>query len=79
MNLKIRTANNNDFQRIVDLFKQLWPGKPLNVDKLRAIFQQMGNCDRYELLCAENDGQLVGCASLAILESFWQEELTISA
>ncbi len=71
----IRKAGKEDFDRIIDLFMQLWPGKSLNSDKLLNVFQRMKASDDYELLCAVKDDQLVGFASLAVLQNFWQEGL----
>lgn len=73
MNATVRKAEKEDFDHIPELFRQLWPGKSLNRDRLLSVFQSMMTSDNYELLCAEKDQRLVGFASLAVLQNFWQE------
>jgi ribosomal protein S18 acetylase RimI-like enzyme len=69
----VRAANKEDFVSVSGLFKQLWPGKGLNDGRLSAVFENMLESDGFELLCAERDGRVLGFASLAILQNFWQE------
>lgn len=75
MNTIIRKATTEDFIEVTGLFRQLWPEKTMDRNKLSAVFQHMTKSDGYELLCAEKDGRIAGFASLAILRNFWQEGL----
>ena len=77
MTLAIRKCGKEDIHQVVELFKQLWPGKNLNRDRLSSVFENMAASDNYEVLCAEKNGSVVGFASTAILHNFWQEGLIL--
>ncbi len=74
MSVRVREATPVDFERIVELFHQLWQGKTLDCKRLLAAFNQMKSLpDVYSLLCAEDGGKVVGFCSTATLQNFWQE------
>lgn len=73
MDVRVRDATLADFERIVELFWQLWPGKALDRKKLLIVFNQKKTSDVYGMLCAEDDGKVVGFCSTATLQNFWQE------
>jgi GNAT superfamily N-acetyltransferase len=73
MSVRIRIAVPADFERLVDLLRQLWPGKELDRKRLLAVFNQMMFSDVYRMVCAENGGTVIGFCSTAILDNFWQE------
>ncbi|OGW42406.1 MAG: hypothetical protein A2010_13950 [Nitrospirae bacterium GWD2_57_9] len=75
MHITVRKVNRSDFAEITELLKQLWPGKCLDRDKLSTVFDQMIEADEYDLVCAEKGQEIVGFASLAVLQNFWQEGL----
>ncbi|TAL27360.1 MAG: GNAT family N-acetyltransferase [Nitrospirae bacterium] len=73
MNILIRKARNDDFNNIVELFKQLWPDKKSNPKRLLTAFTSMILSENYELLCAEKDGVVIGFCSLLLSHNFWVE------
>lgn len=70
MDFKIRNANINDFSGTLRLFKQLWPDKDFNHDKLREIYEKSLHSDKYEILCAEISEKIVGVCSFVFLDNF---------
>lgn len=70
---RIRRAMPADFEEVLALFRQLWPGKVLNKERQRAVYTVMLESAGYELLCAEMEGAIIGFASLSIQHNFWQE------
>ena len=77
MNTLIRNARRKDFDAVVSLLTQLWPGKSVNPKNLVRTLDRMVFSDNTELLCAERDGRIVGFASLATLSNLWQEGLIL--
>jgi len=73
MSVRVREAIPADFERIIELFRQLWPGKELDHARLLAVFSHMKSSDIYTLLCAEEAGKVIGFCSTAILQNLWQE------
>jgi len=39
MEIKIRKATGNDFEKVYPLFEQLWPNKELDKNALRIVFK----------------------------------------
>jgi len=57
----VRNAEVRDFEEIVELLKQLWPEKKINVRKVKKIFlEQSAKKDSYSTLVAEAKGKIVG-------------------
>jgi GNAT superfamily N-acetyltransferase len=73
LKIKIRKSSIEDFDRIVELFYQLWPGKQINKEELIKIFKKKMNLDNYFLLSAEYLNEVIGFSSLVKLDNFWQE------
>ncbi len=69
----IRPATLPDFEAVYPLFGQLWPGKPLDRDALRAVFARAAASDTDALLCLEAEGRVVGFCAYAIVNNLWQE------
>src|SRR3989338_8734333 len=70
---KIRTAETKDFDDIFLLLQQLWPGKKLHEQNLRAVFASGIGAQNYEYFCAESNGNVIGFCSLVIKNSLWYE------
>ncbi len=77
MNALIRNTRREDFEAVVSLLAQLWPGKTVNPKNLARTLDRMVFSDNTELLCAERDGKVVAFASLATLSNLWQEGLVL--
>lgn len=71
--IEIRPCRPEDFAGVVELLRQLWPGKPLDVAALRLIYDSALNSDRQTYLCARNGGKVAGFGSLAIKANLWNE------
>ncbi len=73
MGIIVRDSRKEDFGDILALFHQLWPGKELHPEDLKAVFYRglTSGTDRY--FCAEEDGRVIGFCSYAVMNNFWQE------
>ena len=72
MDIKIRKATENDFEKVYPLFEQLWPNKELDEDALRIVFNRGVNSDTDELLCLDYLNELIGFCAYAIVNNLWQ-------
>jgi GNAT superfamily N-acetyltransferase len=61
MDIKIRKATENDFNKVYPLFEQLWPNKELDKDALKIVFNR-----------GVNSGELIGFCAYAIVNNLWQ-------
>lgn len=73
MNVSVRDAAPRDFERTIELFQQLWPGKTLDRKRLYTVYHQILSSDVYRMVCAEEAGRVIGFCATAILPNFWQE------
>jgi GNAT superfamily N-acetyltransferase len=71
--IQIRACQAEDFEGVVALLRQLWPGKPLELDSLRSVYDRALTSDRQVYLCAVLDQQVVGFGSLTIKSNLWNE------
>jgi hypothetical protein len=72
MNLIIRPANLDDFDDILLLFQQLWPGKELHAHDLLTVYSR-GLCSNSdEFICADLNNKVLGFCSYTIVNNFWQ-------
>ena len=72
---QIRKCANADFQQVATLLVQLWPKKAQNISKLRAVYDRAMISTTQRYICAVENGEIVGFASLSIKNSLWQEAL----
>lgn len=72
MDIKIRKATENDFEKVYPLFEQLWPNKELDKNALRVVFNRGVNSNTDELLCLDYSNELIGFCSYAIVNNLWQ-------
>lgn len=70
--VQIRECKAEDFDNVVALLCQLWPGKQLDSASLRRVYDRALASDRQVYLCAELD-RVVGFGSLAIKSNLWSE------
>lgn len=68
---RIRKCTAADFENVVALLGQLWPGTPLDLGALRSTFERSlaSSCQLY--LCAESGQKLVGFGSLIMKSTLW--------
>jgi glucosamine-phosphate N-acetyltransferase len=71
----IRETELSDFEKIIELLRQLWPDKELNRNALLKVFSNSIRSHDNVHLCAEIDGNVMGFCSLAIRESLRVEGL----
>lgn len=73
MDMRIREAATEDFERVYPLFEQLWPNKELNRDELNKVFSRGTVSETDVLLCLELDNKIIGFCAYAIVNNLWQE------
>lgn len=73
MMIQIRKCRTDDFDSVVALLRQLWPGKPLDLASLRSTYDRSLAYERQIYLCAVCDQQTVGFGSLTIKSNLWNE------
>ena len=73
MNYIIRKASEEDFSSVFPLFKQLWPGKPLDEKALNLVFKRGILSTSDELFCAAIRGEIIGFCAYAVVNNLWQE------
>ncbi len=71
--IQIRKCMAEDFDGVVALLRQLWPGKPLDLVSLRSTYDRSLASERQVYLCAVCDKQVVGFGSLTIKSNLWSE------
>lgn len=69
----IDTVIKEDFPEILPLFKQLWPNKEINTEKLRIVFERGIDSIQDDLFCIKIDNKIIGFAAYAIVNNLWQE------
>ena len=72
MDIRIRKATENDFDKVYPLFEQLWPTKELDKDALRIVFNRGVISTTDELLCLDYSNELIGFCAYAIVNNLWQ-------
>jgi len=72
MDITIRKAVENDFDKVYPLFEQLWPDKELDKNALRIVFNRGVNSNSDELLCLDYSDKLIGFCAYAIVNNLWQ-------
>jgi len=73
MQPQIRPAKQADFDQVFRLFKQLWPNKELDAKAQLEVFGRSLASATDLLVCMEDQHQIIGFASMLILNNFWQE------
>jgi len=71
--VEIRGCTIDDFDAIVPLLQQLWPGKPLHRESLRRVVERALGSESQCYLCAVEDGRVVGFGSMTFMNSLWVE------
>ena len=71
--IQIRECGAEDFDGIIVLLRQLWPGKVIDLVSLRCVYDRALTSDQQVYLCAVRDQQAVGFGSLAIKSNLWNE------
>ena len=73
--IEIRRRDKNDFDDMLVLFRQLWPGKPIDSDALRSVYDAAISSDSRTYAAAVSGQELLGLVSLSMKYSLWQEGL----
>lgn len=71
--IEIRRCREEDFERIVLLLKQLWPGSAIEPKGLRSVFQRGLTSEAQCYMCAVEEGRIVGFCSLTLKNNLWQQ------
>ena len=72
MELKIRLAEQTDFDSVFGLLKQLWPDLDLNYHTLHEIYLKAIDSKVQQLIIGVADNKIVGFCSLTIKNNLWQ-------
>lgn len=73
MSILYREARLYDFEFVFELLQQLWPTLQLNEEQTKRVFKRCLESDNDCLLCAEQEGKVVGFGGMVIKNSFWQQ------
>ncbi len=73
MSIVYRSARLDDFESVFELLQQLWPALQLNEAQTNSVFKRCLESDNDCLLCAEQEGNVVGFGGMVIKNSFWQQ------
>ncbi len=71
LEVSISDCTKSDFDAVFALLQQLWPGKSLDPDILRDLFNDAILSDSRVLLCARLDGTIVGFGSMSFKAHLW--------
>ena len=69
----IRQCQAEDFNDVVRLLRQLWPGKQLNLASLQTVFDRAIRSESQVYLCAVKGRGVVGFGSLTLKSNLWHE------
>jgi len=69
----VDTAKKEEFEELLPFFKQLWPNKEINAEKLRTVFERGIDSIHDELFCIKTENKIIGFAAYAIANNLWQE------
>lgn len=72
MELRIRLAEQEDFETIFGLLKQLWPDLDLDYKTLSKIYLKSIDSEVQQLISGIADNKIVGFCSLTIKNNLWQ-------
>lgn len=72
-NFEIRECAAADFEKLVPLFRELWPDKPVKPAELRAAYRRGLGSESQVFVCAVDKTEIVGFGSLTVKNSLWQE------
>ncbi len=75
MPANIRETELSDFEKVIELLRQLWPDKELNRNALLKIFSTGIRSPDNVYLCTEIYGNVIGFCSLVIRENLRVEGL----
>jgi GNAT superfamily N-acetyltransferase len=70
--VRVRRCSAEDFDAVLALLHQLWPGESLDADALRAAFGRVLDSPWHVVLCTVEADRLIGFGSLTIRNSLWQ-------
>lgn len=71
--IQIRPCRAEDFDGVVRLLGQLWPGKPLNPAALRVVYDRALASEAQVYLCAVSGNSVVGFGSVTVKNNLWHE------
>jgi GNAT superfamily N-acetyltransferase len=71
--IRIRPSRPQDFDDILVLLGQLWPGKQLNPQALREVYERGLTSQAQVYLSAVERERVIGFCSLTIKNNLWQE------
>lgn len=69
----IEPARPEDFDEVMKLLEQLWPGKPLNREGIGQVYLEALDSTLQEYLVARAGERTVGFVSLRIMRNLWAQ------
>ena len=70
--MTIRMSQNEDFEMIFSLLKQLWPDNDLHYETLNEVYLKGIKSEVQQFILGELDGKIIGFCSLTIKNNLWQ-------
>lgn len=71
MELKIRSAEYDDFKDIFELLKQLWPNSNLDHNQLFKVFKVGVESEMQKFIVGKINNKIIGFCSLTIKNNLW--------
>ena len=72
MELSIRPAQQNDFNEIFNLLKQLWTDLELDYNLLLEVYNKAVDSEIQKLIVGKINDEIIGFCSLTIKSNLWQ-------
>jgi len=69
---EIKPCQQNDFEAVFRLLRQLWPDRDLDTSALRKVYDRGIKAKSQLYLCATDGENVLGFASLTIKNNLWQ-------
>ncbi len=71
--VQIRDCRGDDFESVLELLTQLWPGTEIDPDAMRQVFQRLLDWVDCQVFCAVVAGRMVGFCDFFVRYSLWQQ------
>lgn len=73
MDFQIVSAGSDDFEQVFALLLQLWPGRQLDREKIRQVYNQALAAEQQEYIIAKDRERVIGLITLRIVTNLWAQ------
>lgn len=73
IDLQIAPARAEDFEQVFALLPQLWPGRPLDREKIFQVYNQALDSKQQEYIIAKTSERVVGLITTRIVTNLWAQ------